>query len=189
VAEYTGRTKFAKDYYEQVRRMLIDYNATLLYENQKKGVFTHFDQKNSLYLLEDTPHALRDIDLQKGSSVGNKGKGIYATDKINYWGQQDLLPAYLDKQSYNREPGVTNIQIFKSLGALREMLFYDGKINTDRISSLGLLMISRELKLKHKTDINKKRKRLSDDPFFNRHNDVMRNRRIPFLDEYGKIIN
>jgi hypothetical protein len=189
VAEYTGRTKFAKDYYEQVRRMLIDYNATLLYENQKKGVFTHFDQKNSLYLLEDTPHALRDIDLQKGSSVGNKGKGIYATDKINYWGQQDLLPGYLDKQAYNREPGVTNIQIFKSLGALREMLFYDGKINTDRISSLGLLMISRELKLKHKTDINKKRKRLSDDPFFNRHNDVMRNRRIPFLDEYGKIIN
>ena len=187
VAEYTGRTKFVKDYYEQVRRMLIDYNATLLYENQKKGLFTYFDQKNSLYLLEDTPQALRDMDLQKGSSVGNKGKGVYATDKINYWGQQQLLPSYLEKQAYNRDVGVTNYYIFKSLGGLREMLFYDGKINTDRISSLGLLMISRELKLKHKVDINKKKKRIADDPFFNRHNHLMRNAKLPHIDEYGKI--
>jgi len=55
VLEYSGRTKFAKDFYEQCRRALLYYNARMLYENQKKGVFTYFDQKNSLYLLEDTP--------------------------------------------------------------------------------------------------------------------------------------
>jgi hypothetical protein len=169
VAEYTGRTKFAKLYYEQVRRMLIDYNCTLLYENQKKGVYTYFDQKNSLYLLEDTPQALKDSESQKGNFTGNRSKGIYNTPKIKYWGEQELLPNYLESQAYAANNGVSNVQIFKSLGALKEMLYYNGKINTERVSSLGLLVILRELKLKHKVNIKKKRKKITNDPFFSRH--------------------
>lgn len=174
VLEYTARTKFAKLYYEQVRRALIDYNATLLYENQKKGIYTYFDQKNSLYLLEDTPQALKDSESQKGNFTGNRSKGVYNTPKIKYWGEQDLLPAYLEAQAYNKKDGVTNLQVWKSVGALREMIYYDGKINTDRISSLGLLMILRELKLKHKVKIVKKKNKIINDPFFNRHS-VRRN--------------
>ena len=170
VLEYTARTKFAKDFYEQCRRALIDYNCTLLYENQKKGLYTYFDQKNSLYLLEDTPQALKDTESQKGNFTGNRAKGIYNTPKLKYWGEQDLLPAYLDSKAYNAEGEQTNLQIFKSLGGLREMVYYDGKsVNTDRISSLGILMIARELKLKHKVDIKKRKKKIAEDPFFNRH--------------------
>lgn len=175
VFEYTARTKHAKDFYEQVRRALIYYNATLLYENQKKGLYTYFDQKNSLYLLEDTPQALKDAELQKGNFTGNRSKGIYNTPKIKYWGEQELLPSYLEAKAYNAEGEQTNLQILKSLGALREMIYYTGKLtngkktNTDRISSLGLLMILRELKLKHKVDIVKKKKKIASDPFFNRH--------------------
>lgn len=169
VFEYTGRTKFAKDFYEQCRRALLYYNATLLYENQKKGVYTYFDQKNSLYLLEDTPQALKDSQSQKGNFTGNRAKGIYNTSKLKYWGEQDLLPAYLESNSHNNEKQQTNLQIFKPIAALREMIYYDGnKINTDRISSLGILMISRELKLKHKVKLVKKRKKIINDPFFNR---------------------
>lgn len=168
VAEYSGRTKFAKEYYEQVRRLLIYYNATILYENQKKGFFTYFDNKNCLYLLEDTPPALRDVDIQKGTIIGNKGKGIYATDTINYWGRQQLLPNYLALPAYGNNE-IMNLQTFKSLAGLKEMIYYNGKLNTDRISSLGLLMIHRELKLKFKTDAKKKIHRITSDPFFNRH--------------------
>lgn len=169
VLEYTARTKFAKNFYEQARRALIDYNCTLLYENQKKGLYNHFDQKNSLYLLEDTPQALKDAESQKGNFTGNRSKGVYNTDKLKYWGEQELLPNYLDSQAYGAEKGVTNLQIFKSLGALREMTYYNGKVNTDRISSLGILMIVRELKLKHKIEVKKKKRKLSSDDFWNRH--------------------
>jgi len=169
VLEYTARTKFAKHYYEQVRRILIDYNTSVLYENQKKGFYTYFDQKNCLYLLEDTPQALKDSEAQRGSFMGNKSKGIYATDKLNYWGQQELLPNYLESQAYGAEDGVTNLQVLKSLGALKEMVYYNGKINTDRISSLGLLMIIRELKLKHKVQIKQRVRKITNDPFFKRH--------------------
>jgi len=179
VLEYSGRTKFAKHYYEQVRRILIDYNATLLYENQKSGIYTYFDQKNCLYLLEDTPAALRDIDIQRGSFTGNRSKGVYATDKINFWGQQQLLPNYLESKAYSTETDLTNLQIFKSMAGLKEMIYYNGnKINTDRISSLGILMIARELKLKVKVNLKKKVKKITNDPFFSRssisHNNSMR---------------
>jgi len=171
VAEYTGRTKNVKDYYEQVRRLLLFYNAKILYENQKKGFYTYLDQKNSLYLLEDTPTALRDKQMVKNIGSGNKSKGVFANAEINFWGQQQLLPNYLDKPAYGEEE-VTVLQKFKSVGALREMLYYDGtkKVNTDRISSLGLLMIYKELKFKHTVGNRKKKiKKLSEDPFFNRH--------------------
>jgi len=163
-----------------VRRALIDYNGTILYENQKKGFYTYFDQKNCLFLLEDTPQALKDIEAQRGSFMGNKSKGIYATDKINYWGQQELLPNYLESQAYGAEPGVTNLQILKSLGSLREMVYYNGKVNTDRISSLGLLMIIRELKMKHKITNKKRRKKIIDDPFFSRHSNFNNRPSITF---------
>ena len=44
VAEYTGRPKFANDFYEICRRLLLYYNAEALYENNKKGLFTYFSQ-------------------------------------------------------------------------------------------------------------------------------------------------
>jgi len=125
--------------------------------------------KNCLYLLEDTPQALKDVDLQKGNFAGNRAKGIYNTDKIKFWGEQQLLPNYLDKQAYAAEEGVTNLQIFKSLAGLKEMTYYNGVMNTDRISSLGILMITRELKLKHKENFKAKKKKITQDKFFNRH--------------------
>lgn len=171
VAEYTGRTKSVKDYYEQVRRLLLFYNAKILYENQKKGIYTHFDQKNSLYLLEDTPKQLKDVQTTKIVESGNKSKGVWANTEINHWGQQEILPNYLEAVAYGEE-SVMRLQKFKSLGALREMLYYDGtkKVNTDRISSLGLLMIYKELRFKRTSSASKKRpKKLANDPFFNRH--------------------
>lgn len=42
VAEYTGRPATAEEYYENVRKLLTYYNARLLYENERKGLFPYF---------------------------------------------------------------------------------------------------------------------------------------------------
>ena len=169
VLEYSARTKFAKDFYEQCRRGLLYYNARMLYENQKKGVFTYFDTKNSLYLLEDTPPELRDMDMQKGSTVGNKGKGIYATPGINKWGREQLGPAWMSMQASDKPEGVTNAGVQLSVGLIREAIFYNPDMNADRISAFGILMIFREIKLKYKPDKEAKEKAsYTKDKFFER---------------------
>jgi len=169
VLEYSARTKFAKDFYEQCRRGLLYYNARLLYENNKKGPFTYFDNKNSLYLLEDTPPELRDMDMQKGSTVGNKGKGIYGTPAINKWGRSELGPAWMNEQAVGKPEGVTNCQTILSVGLIREAMLYNPDVNADRISAFGILMIFREVRIKYKPDKEAKAKAsYNEDKFFAR---------------------
>ena len=170
VAEYSGRTKFAKDYYEQLRRGLLFFNGRLLYENQKKGLFAYFEQKNALYLLEDTPELLRDVDMQKISTVGNRAKGVYATEPLKRWGI-DLYAQWLMSQATSKEDGVTNTMTLRSVGLIRESIIYSKDINTDRISSIIILMIYRETKVKY---VEKKKNSsevydMSKDKFWDKH--------------------
>jgi hypothetical protein len=171
VFEYTGRTRYAKDFYEQCRRALIYYNARMLYENQKKGVFTYFDQKNSTYLMEDTPEALKDMDMQKISKTGNKSKGVYATPAINKWGREDLAPTWMSQQAFNKPDGVTNAMTLKSPALIREAILYNPNLNTDRISALGILMIFREIKTKYTESLRKNQgiKTVDEDPFWTKN--------------------
>ena len=155
VAEYTGRTKLAKDFYEQTRRLLLFYNAQINYENNKKGFYAHMFNKNCLYLLAETPEIL------------NKSLGTNANVAVNDWGLE-LTEAYLDHQAYNKEDGVTNIQTIRSIGLLYELIKYNGKLNADRVSSLSLLMIIRENTIKRSESRKKQIKTITDDPFWNR---------------------
>jgi hypothetical protein len=165
VVEYTGRTKYAKDFYEQVRLSLIKYNALLLYENQKKGLFPHFDSKNSLYLLADTPQMLKDADLQKGASHGNKSKGIYINQKLIQMGL-DLLLTWLEDQAPNKEDGVKILTTIRSVGTLLELIKFNNKMNTDRVSSLIILMIYRKSLERIVVKRKEKIKTLSEDPMW-----------------------
>lgn len=147
VAEYTGRTQFAKDFYEQVRRGIVYYNCKLLYENNKKGVFAYFDQKNSLHLLEDTPEMLRDMDMQKLVAIGNKSKGVYMNEALINFGV-DLYSQWLMSQANGKIEGITNAHVLRSVGLIRESLVWSKDINADRVSSIIILMILRETKIK-----------------------------------------
>jgi hypothetical protein len=141
----------------------------MLYENQKKGIFSYFDQKNSLYLLEDTPPELRDMDMQKGSTVGNKGKGIYATPAINRWGREQLGPAWMKLQAADKPENVTNANTLLSVGLVQEAMLYNADVNADRISAFGILMIFREIRIKYKPEREEKAKSsYSEDRFFKR---------------------
>lgn len=89
VAEYTGRPNFADDFYEICRKLALFYNASLNYENDKKGLFTYFSNHHCTYMLCDTPDILRDIELVKSSLYGNKAHPydqlVYTPKGLQRW--------------------------------------------------------------------------------------------------------
>lgn len=150
VAEYTGRTFDATESYEIARRALIYYNAQALYENDKKGLYGYFKNKNSLYLLADTPEIVRDQDMGTISRIGNKSKGVNSSQKLNAWGrrlqaQWMLKPAYkaFDEDEDEEGPQLLNLHKIRSIGYIKEAIAWNPDVNADRVSAMGVLMILR----------------------------------------------
>ena len=89
VAEYTGRPMYADDYYEICRKLCLFYDARLNYENNKKGLFSHFSTRNCLYLLTDVLDFLKEKQLAK-DGFGNKAhpysEKVYTPEGIKNWG-------------------------------------------------------------------------------------------------------
>jgi hypothetical protein len=168
VAEYTGRPNTAEEYYENVWRLLKYYNAVNNYENNKKGLFSYFDKKNSLYLLADTPKILADMEIARIQTIGNKSKGTNTNKETNFWGRQ-LIKSWLVDQAYGKEDGVSNLHTIKTPALLRELIAWNPEGNFDRISALGMLLILREDRIKIKTNFEKSYKPKALDPFFVRN--------------------
>ena len=79
VAEFTGRTEFADDMHEIVRKLCLFYNGKVLYESNIKGCYSYMERMHSTYLLADTPQYLRDKQIIKYSGFGSSAKGVSAT--------------------------------------------------------------------------------------------------------------
>lgn len=173
VAEYTGRPNTAKEFYEIVWRLGKYYNAIINYENDKKGMYAYFEQKHSLYMLADNPQILKDMEIQKIYGAGsNKSKGTNSSKRVNSWGRE-LTKTYLLEQAYNKEDGVQNYTVFRSLTAIQEMILWNPDGNFDRVSALGMLMILREDRWRHNADeLIEEIEEVSDDDFFNRHMEI-----------------
>jgi len=150
VAEYTGRPKFANDFFELCRRMLLFYNAVGNYENDKKGMFGYFDRKNSLHLLSDTLQSLKDVEMVRGNLYGNKSKGTNSGRFINARARR-LLADYMltDAHGEDKDKNVLNLHKIRSVGLLLEALKWNVNGNFDRISSAGMLMLLREDRQKY----------------------------------------
>lgn len=171
VAEYTGRPKTAKEYYENVRRLLRYYNALANYENNKKGLFQYFEYKNCLYLLSPTLQFLKDQNIVKNVLMGNTSYGTCASESVNKYARE-LIKTWLLEQAYDRPEGVTNLNLIKSPALLKELISWHVKINNaDRISALGMLMLIKEDRAKIDIDVESKRvKTKAVDAFFKRLN-------------------
>lgn len=170
VLEYSARTPFAADFYEQVRLALIYYNCKLLYENQKKGLYWHMDKKNSLNYLEDTPKETKDSDHIGGRDTKNIHKGVWINTFLKNRGLK-LLEEYLRTQAINKVEGVCNAEIIRGIALIEELLLYSKDVeNADRISSLIVLMLYREFR---KLKLEKKRKKtkikIKNDDFWTRN--------------------
>lgn len=152
VAEYTGRPNTTEDYYEQVRMLLMYYNARCLYENQFKDMKTYFGHKESLRLLAPQPMIVKDI-IPK--SEVQRGYGVHMPKQM-----KEAAVIYL--RDWLREeisPGITNLTKIYSVNLLKELLRFNFKGNFDRVSSMLIMMIyiqeNRKIKL---SAIDKERK-------------------------------
>lgn len=154
VAEYTGRQAFADDNFEIVRLLCLFYNATCLYESNKKGIFAYFKKMNCTHLLADTPEYLRDKQLIKYSNFGSNQKGVNATAAINMYANnliRDWLmkPVTFTMQNDTESSEITTYNLFnlRNRALLEELIAFNPEINVDRIRALGMVMLYREEKM------------------------------------------
>lgn len=154
VAEYTGRQAFADDNFEIVRLLCLFYNATCLYESNKKGIFAYFKKMNCTHLLADTPEYLRDKQLIKYSNFGSNQKGVNATAAINMYANnliRDWLmkPVTFTVQNGIESSEVTTYNLFnlRNRALIEELIAFNPEINVDRIRALGMVMLYREEKM------------------------------------------
>lgn len=179
VAEYTGRPMFVDDNYENTRRLLLFYNARLNYENNKKGLFAYFSRMNCLYLLTDNLEFLKDKDMIKGYTFGNKQKGTMATAPVNNYARTLirnwlLKPVNVVRMVDGEEQEVTipNLMLIRNRALLEELAMWNPDGNFDRVSALGMLMLLREEKMiLYDGNLSKEkdstpRDYLGNDPFF-----------------------
>ena len=128
VAEYTGRPAMADDYFEICRRMCLFYNARLNYENNKKGLFSHFSTMNSTYLLTDVLEILVDKQMMKPGGVGNTAHPysqiVRTPEGIKLWGDIKVGD-YL----YNTYGGVTKVTAitFDAIAPIYRITLNDGR--------------------------------------------------------------
>ena len=190
VAEYTGRPLFADDFYEICRKMCLFYNGRMNYENNKKGLFAYFSKMNCLYLLTDVLDFLKDKDMVKGSSYGNKAKGTNATAAINAYARNLLrswllrpVPIIQTIDGEDQEVMVPNLYTLRSRALIKELILYNSEGNFDRISSMGMLMLLREDKMiLYSGEVGKSKEEdasasyLGNDPFFKTNYDARFNK-------------
>ena len=185
VMEYTGRPAFANDYFEICRKGCLFYNAKLMYENNKKGIFAYFSMMNSSYLLATTPEYLKDKQLIKDIGYGNKAYGINATVAIKGYGYQKirewLLQPYTkiekDTEGNDIEVQQANLYRLKNRALIKELILWNPDINVDRIMAMVQLVLYREEKMilyggNMSSSGQDSGSELADDPFFKQNYDA-----------------
>ena len=184
VAEYTGRPSFADDYYEICRKLCLFYNGRLNYEYNKKGLFSHFSTRNSLYLLTDVLDFLKEKQMMK-DGYGNKSKGTNASPAINAYARSRLrswllapVPVMQTIDGEEKEVMVPRLFTVRNRALLKELINYNSEGNFDRISAMGMLMLLREDRMiRYQGDVSKEKQERANnnydgnDPFFKKNYD------------------
>lgn len=159
VAEYTGRPDRASMFYENVRKLLLYYNAIGLYENQVKGLHQYFQTKNCDYLLKDQPLIIKDII--KDSKV-QREKGIHMNLIIKDYCERVTRDWLLEEYA----PGKLNLTKIYSKPLLKELIAYNDEGNFDRGIAFMLCILHRLEN--HKIKVSKAKESDFIDDFFTR---------------------
>ena len=153
VATYHGRPEKAKEFYETVRRLVMYYNANLLYENEKRGLEWYFEEKKCLYLMKDQPFI---IDKIVKNSTVKRPKGIHMVPAIK---EQALIWV---KDWLLEEDGEGNYNLTKIYDQflLKQLIAYDDEGNFDSVMALALMILmKREM---HLVKVQDKEKEVRD---------------------------
>ena len=186
VAEFTGRTEFADDMHEIVRKLCLFYNGKVLYESNIKGCYSYMEKVHSTYLLADTPQYLRDKQIIKYSGFGSSSKGVSATASVNNFANRlikdwfnKLVPIERTDENGNKEIIQTpSLYLLKTRALIEEAIQFNPEINVDRIRALGMVMLYREeYIILYGNNLNRESREKvrkddpSNDPFFKRNYD------------------
>lgn len=186
VAEFTGRTEFADDMHEIVRKLCLFYNGKVLYESNIKGCYSYMERMHSTYLLADTPQYLRDKQIIKYSGFGSSSKGVSATASVNNFANRlikdwfnKLVPIERTDENGNKEIVQTpSLYLLKTRALIEEAIQFNPEINVDRIRALGMVMLYREeYIILYGNNLNRESREKvrkddpSNDPFFKRNYD------------------
>lgn len=186
VAEFTGRTEFADDMHEIVRKLCLFYNGKVLYESNIKGCYSYMEKMHSTYLLADTPQYLRDKQIIKYSGFGSSAKGVSATAPVNNFANRlikdwfnKLVPIERTDEDGNKEIVQTpSLYLLKTRALIEEAIQFNPEINVDRIRALGMVMLYREeYIILYGNNLNRESREKvrkddpSNDPFFQRNYD------------------
>lgn len=136
VAEYTGRPDTAKEFYENCRLLLNYYTivGTCLYENEKMGIKTYFENKQSLHLLASTPSILK---ANRDSRV-ERQLGQHMSQKVK--AEIEILTR--DWLMESAGEGKLNVHHIFSVPLLKELINYNSKAgNFDRVIALMLCVV------------------------------------------------
>lgn len=150
VCEWTGRLPSADECYERVRLMVMFYNAKLLYENNKKGIFTYFKTMNCVKYMMETPSILKDKTTQR-ETLNNTSYGVNATGIFNqtarFYIKDWLLKAVNTVRTVDgeeQEVTLHNYNFLKQRALIQELIAWNYDGNFDRVSALGMLMTARQ---------------------------------------------
>lgn len=186
VAEFTGRTEFADDMHEIVRKLCLFYNGKVLYESNIKGCYSYMERMHNTYLLADTPQYLRDKQIIKYSGFGSSAKGVSATAPVNNFANRlikdwfnKLVPIERTDEDGNKEIVQTpSLYLLKTRALIEEAIQFNPEINVDRIRALGMVMLYREeYIILYGNNLNRESREKvrkddpSNDPFFKRNYD------------------
>lgn len=173
VAEYTGREAMVEDSFEIYRRLLIYYQAEGNYENNKKGLFSHFNKYNSLVHLSGQLDYLRDVENVR-ITFGNASKGTPSSKPIKQYGRifiRDYLLSPVQTivenvnehgETYEETITIPRVHTICFRALLQELSMHNLDGNFDRHDALVMLMLLREDKLRL----------LGDSTFERRHADA-----------------
>lgn len=193
VCEFTGRFNTANEFYEVTYRMAKFYNAKIMYENNKKGMFAFcHNVKKDIHILADTPSILKDKQELK-VSVLNTSKGVNATGQINAWARK-LQADWMLEDAYdelgefdedgNKKMSIPNYRKIRSIGYLKECIAWNGDINCDRVSAMGMCLIYDAELNQYGVNVSvEKVKTLANDAYFNRFDNKFNSELI--MKKYG----
>jgi hypothetical protein len=136
VAELVGRRESFMEYDRQMFNGVLYYNAMLMYENDRGEVFTNANTLGLVDRLADEPEFTYQKDLQKGGKGRKKGISIASNPNRKINGAIYYRNWLLTKRgTHENGTPIYNLHYIYSAGLLRESIKYDGKRNTDRVST------------------------------------------------------
>lgn len=151
-AMYFGRKQFANDNFELTWLLLRFFNATLLYESNRKMLYAYFQSKQALWMLADCPEYLRSKGLVKYSMFGSGAKGVSVNDVINGealqmtrdWMQSTIPMEVKDEHGETHIQNIPKLYFLVCRVLLKEWLAYGPGVNTDTVSSFNQVMLYRQ---------------------------------------------